>query len=281
MIGLGYGPHLYGSTTRGGGIIEAGEEEKVSTGFEPELIEELIERALSKEVTEERSIRYSGGKLICYITEEDAKVVEEMLKQLRQSAGYSVNIEVKFIRTTAKYLREMTKGDGDSAIYLSPDAEKKLLDDIARKKDVQLAASSEVIASDGQIVHIREGRQVSLLMDYDINTMGLPTLQPVVRLVNEGLICQFAPTVVNAGKEVMIDVLASFSAIRKEVRKGDFMGGELLFPAMDMSRVHTGVRVPGGTAVLIGGTALSSADEKGESHEFIIYLKPTVNRKNK
>ena len=284
MIGLGYGPHLYGSTTRsGGGIISIGEEEegRVTAGFDAELIFELLEKTLPEETKEERSIRYSGGKLICYVTEEDAKTVEEIIAQLRQTADYSINIEVKFMRATAKYLGEMRKGDGDSAIYLSPEAEKKLLDDIAQKKDVQLAASSEVIASDGQIVHIREGKQVSFLMDYDINMVGVPALRPVVKLVNEGLICQFAPTVIGGGKEVSIDVLASFSAIRKEVRKGDFMGGELQFPAMDMSQVQTGVRVPSGTAVLIGGTALASGDEKKESHNFIIYLKPTVNRMKK
>lgn len=111
--------------------------------------------------------------------------------------------------------------------------------------------------------------------------IGVPTLQPVVKLINEGLICQFVPTVIRGGKEVSIEVLASFSAIRKEVRKGDFMGGELQFPAMDMSQVQTGARVPSGTAVLIGGTALPSGDEKKESHNFIIYLKPTINRMKK
>ena len=45
---------------------------------------------------------------------------------------------------------------------------------------MESVASSEVIAADGQMVHIREGRQVSLLMDYDINTVGIPTLQLVL-----------------------------------------------------------------------------------------------------
>ena len=118
-------------------------------------------------------------------------------------------------------------------------------------------------------------------MDYDINTVGIPTLQPVVKLVNEGLICQFTPVVMLAGEKVSIDVLASFSNIGKEIRKGEFMGGELMFPAMDMSRLHTNVEVPSGTAVLVGGTSLILADDKKESHEFVVYLKPTVNRKKK
>lgn len=282
-IGFGYGPYLEGSTVRmGGGVIDmGGDEDETGTGFDWEMIEGLIERILPQDYGGERSIYYRGGKLICSITAEDARVLEALLKQLRESAGYFVNIEVKFLRTTARYLRQLRKEKGGQVIHLSPEAEEQLLEDIAAGKGVEVVASSEVIAANNQMVHIREGQQVSLLMDYDINTVGIPTLQPVVRLVNEGLICQFRPTVIRSGKALSINVMTSLSGIRKKMRKGEFLGGELLFPAMDMSRLRTDVGVPSGRAVLVGGTALTSGGDEKESREFVVYLKPTVGQKKK
>jgi hypothetical protein len=166
-----------------------------------------------------------AGKLICHITREDAKIIENLLSQLRKGAGCSVNMEIKFIITTANYIRKLRGGQGTSAVYLSAVA--------------------------------------------------------VVKLINEGLICQFRPAVIRSGKAVSVDVLASLSSIRKDTRKGDFMGGDLMFPAMNMSLLRTTVRVPSGTAVIVGGAA-SNAGKKGkDNHEFVIYLKPTIERKKK
>ncbi len=285
IIGFGRGPFLEDSTTRGGGggggIIDLGDDDEGGdTEISWEKICEVLETVLGEDPGDGREIRYSGGKLICRITAEDTRKTENLLGQLRKVIGYSVNIEVKFIRTTAGYLRKL-RGDGGQAIYLTPESEKQLMRDAVAKRGVELVASSELIASDGQTVHIREGRQVSMLVDYDIEITMLPALNPVVKLINEGLICQFTPTVIRRGKEVSIDVLASLSALPKEVRKGDFMGGEILFPDMAMSLLHTTVRVPDGTAVLVGGTATNSGSEDKNTTEFIFYLKPTIERKKK
>jgi hypothetical protein len=286
QIAFGRGPSLTGATTRkevapaGGGISFNGDE-GVGTGFDYERLQELIDRILAEDEGDEREIRYMAGKLICNITKSDAKKLESLLSQLREDASYSVNMEIKFIVTTADYLRKLGGGKGGGTIYLSAEAEKQLFDDVKQKKGAEMVASSEAIASDGQVVHIREGQQVSMLMDYDINTVGIPTLQPVVKLINEGLICQFRPVVIQGGRSVSVDVLASLSLIRKDVRKSDFMGGDLMLPAMDMSVLRTTVRVPGGTSVLVGGVASDSGKDAKENHNYVIFLKPTVEKKQK
>jgi hypothetical protein len=284
-IGFGSGYSLRSATTRsaggGGGIIALGngdDEGAVGAGFDWEKIEEILERFLPEDPEQRRWFRYSGGKLLCYVTEEDVKIIETILGQLRRTTGYAINIEVKYLRADTKYLAGLRKQGDGSTVYLSDKAEQKLLEDAAKNKDVEVIASSEVIAANDQVVHIREGQQVSMLMDYDINTVGIPTLQPVVKLVNEGLICQFRPVVFHGGRDVSLDVMASFSKIRKEIRKGEFLGGELMFPAMDMSRLRTSVQVPSGKAVLVGGVAKSSGS-KEDAHEYVVYIKPTVNRK--
>ncbi len=286
-IGFGSGYSLHSATTRsagggGGGIIDLGngEEETIGAGFDREKIDEVLDRFLPPDPEERRWFRYSGSKLVCYVTEEDAKAIEAILGQLRRTTGYAINIEVKYIRADVKYLAALGKQKVGSAIYLSDKAEKRLLEDAAKKKGVEVVASSEVIAANDQVVHIREGQQVSMLMDYDINTVGIPTLQPVVKLVNEGLICQFRPIVFHGGGEVCVDIMASLSKIRKDIRKGEFLGGELLFPAMDMSRLRTTVQVPNGKAVLVGGVAMSPGS-KEDAHEYVVYVKPTVNRKSR
>jgi len=279
MIGFGYGPYLDRTTTRsiGGGIIDlaGGDEYDSSTGFDWEKIQEMISRILGDE--DESTIMYSGGKMHCNITEEQAAKIEAFLGQIRLHCGHTVNLEVKFLRTSEKYLAELSRMSGGKN-HLSDEAEKKLLGDVIAKKDVEIVASSEIIAANNQIVHIREGQQLSFLMDYDINTVGIPTLQPVVRLVNEGLICQFKPIVLQEGKMVFVDILATFSKIRKNIRKGQFFGGELVFPVMDMARLRTSVEIPAGSAILAGGNAVSSGRENEEPHEFVVYLKPTVSR---
>jgi len=284
-IGFGQGPALRGATTRrapepvcGGGIM-FGDDESIGSGFDWESICELIERVIPEEdEVGYREIRYVNGKLICHITPEDAKKLGELLDKLREGAGYSVKMEVRFIIASVNYLRALG-GTNSGMVYLSPEAEKKLLDDIKAKRNVEMVALSEVIASDGQTVHIREGRQVSMLMDYDVSTVGIPTMQPVVQLVNEGLICQFIPAVIRNGKAVSIDVLASLSSIRKDTRKSSFMGGDLTLPVMDISLLRSAVRVSDGTAVLVGGVVSGTNEEGKDAREFVIYLKSTVEKK--
>lgn len=281
-IGFGRGQSLYwGASNPSSGIIDLGGGEDSShtgPGFDWEAVQNYIYRIIAQERT--GGIGYRKGKLICDVTAEEAGQIEELLALLRRASGYTVTLEVKFIRTSGEYAAELAKSNDGSLIYLSPEAENKLLSDTATGNGVTVVASSEVVAANSQVVHVREGRQVSLLMDYDINTVGIPTLQPVVKLVNEGLICQFRPMVIRGGREVAIDVSASLSAIQKRIRKGNFLGGELMFPAMDMARLRTLVRVPDRRSVLVGGTALTpEADKNG--HEFMIYLKPTINHEER
>ena len=285
-IGFGTGHLLHRGGGHGGGgmggIIDLGngEDKSVSGGFGWEKIEELINRILSCDVNEEMEIRFQNGRIIAVVTEEQDIAIKNMLKVLRDACGYQINMEVKFMRTSASYLNKLRGNGPGPAIYLSDKAEKQLLEDAKQKKDVEVVASSEIIAANMQRVHIREGQQRSLLMDYDINTVGIPTLQPVVKLVNEGLICEFKPTVIRDGKAVSLDILVSLSALQKEIRKGEFLGGELYFPAIDLIRIRTGARVPSGTAILVGGTVLTSAGRK-DTHEFVVYVKPTINKRGK
>jgi hypothetical protein len=277
-IGFGMGHFLHGSTTRSviGGLIDLGDSDYSGAGFDWEKICELISRKLGDDF--EGEYRYSGGKLTCYLSAENLKVIEDLLTRMRKCTGYSINLEVRFIRAKEDYIEQLGQKEKGSVIYLSAEAEKKLLSDAAAKKDVEIVASSEVMASDGQVVHIREGRQVSLLMDYDFSSVDSNALQPLVRVVNEGLICQFKPKVILDGKKLNIQVLASLSSLNKDMRKKEFMGGELVLPSMQLSRIHTTVQVPSGTAALVGGTATTSG-AKGDEQSFIVFVKPTLVQK--
>jgi hypothetical protein len=285
VAGYGLGSVIEGGTTRsyaGGAIVDlGGESGEAGAGFDWEKIQELMERFLPEELESRTEMRYSAGKLVCYMPEEAVAPVENLLAKLRSCSGYSINIEVKFIRATAAYFRDLARLNGDSPACLTPEAEKKLLDDAAAKKGVEIVSSSEIIAADGQVVHIREGQQLSFLMDYDINTVGIPTLQPVVRIVNEGLICQFQPKVFRDGETIGMDVLAILCKFRKDPRKAEFMGGELTFPTLDVIRVRTDVEVPDGRAVLVGGTAPVSEKDMENRHMYVVYVKPTVDHKNR
>ncbi len=279
-IGFGMGYFLQGSTTRRlvGGIVDLSDESYSDSGagFDWEKIAELIERFLPED--SEGEFRYCGGRLTCYVAPEVVPVIEGLLAKMRKCSGYSINLDVKFIRVTAAYMTELRKKGGESAIYLSDEAQKKLLSDAKAKKGVEIVASSEVMASDAQVVHVREGQQVSLLMDYDVSGGGAQVLTPVVRVINEGLICQFRPKVLFDGRMIDISVLASLSRLNKDMRKTQFMGGEIMLPSMKMSRLRTNVLVPNGQAVLVGGTAeLSEGKEDGP--RFVVFVKPTLNRR--
>ncbi len=285
-IALGRGPFLKGSTTKK--AVKDKEEELafgddeavVGAGIDWEKIEELICRILPDQEAD-HEIKYVSGRLVCRITRAQAKAIEELLKRLRESMNLAVTMEVRFLRTSAAYLSKLAGEKDGQAIYLSAQVEKKLAADLKLKKEVELVASSEVTATDGQVVHIREGRQVSMLMDYDVTAAGVASLQPVVKLINEGLICQFRPAAVRGGREVSVDVLASLSMLRKDIRKGDFLGGEIMFPIMDTSVIRTAVRVPSGKAVLVGGTTLNSGTADKTAPEYIVYLKPTAESRKK
>ena len=278
-IGFGMGYFLQGSTTlrpAGGGIVDLSDESYADSaaGFDWEKIQELIARFLPEDF--EGEFRYCGGRLNCHVPEDVLPLIEDLLARMRRCCGYSINLDVKFIRATEAYMTALRgRGDGP-VIHLSPELEKKLLDDAGAKKDVEIVAASEVMASDAQLVHICEGQQVSLLMDYDINRAN--ALSPVVKVINEGLICQFRPKVLLDGKVIDIDILASLSSLNKDMRKTKFMGGEIMLPSMKMSRIRTSVLVPNGRAVLVGGTAQSPGG-KDENPRFVVFVKPTLGRR--
>jgi type II secretory pathway component GspD/PulD (secretin) len=104
--------------------------------------------------------------------------------------------------------------------------------------------------------------QQSYLADIDINMIGVPTLQPVVGILNYGAILEARPVVSQDKKYVVCEIRPTMAVdwtgiMDREGRDVILQGGltrvHIHLPALTLTKLRTSVIVPDGGTVIIGG----------------------------
>jgi len=265
-------------------IIPVGGDETVGS-IAPEVLEQLIYKAASDDTTNgEVEVEYRKGRLICRIPKDKVNIVKDLIEKIRNAILKDILIEVKFIKVEPEYYFLVMGGEpAKQSLALTAEQEKRLLVDGVEAGKVEEVVSGKVTARNGQTIALNVGKQHAILFDYDINTTGMPTLQPVVELLNVGLICEFRPLLSGDGKEVRLRVLGSYTVLREPIRKTMFDKGELFMPQIETFVTQTMVRLKPGQAALISGALNIEGDteEKKQKEHCLLYLKTTVSAREK
>jgi len=194
------------------------------------------------------------------------KQVKALIEGIRRFSSRKIWIHYRFLKCSPELLLALTR-DGPQ---MTPNKEAVLRQAVAGKKAVYLARGS-VVATNGQRVSHFAGRQITYLGDYDINTSGMPVLQPVMRIFNSGFICAFRPYLMRDGR-VLLRVRVCQSALDGTPRKAKFVSGEYEKPSIVVELVAANVPVVAGRWFVVGGAAGS---KRGFSAILLVCCQPS------
>lgn len=250
------------------GAFDAGGERTSGVGLDGDKLVELLEGAAGRLASDE-ALELRGGRLMARLRPATAARVTRLLAELRRGRGGLIDLEVRVYELGAaayEALREEAAALGDAA-------EARLA---AGGDGVRLLASHHVTAHDGQRVHVWRGRSRSYLADIEVNQTGVvPVLNPVVAVINEGLVVEARPTVDRARGVAVVDVSLSLSRVADPVPTTKVVDLELELPRLRIARTTATGAVPLGRGALLGGVLRTGAEPE-EALTCVVYVRPRL-----
>jgi general secretion pathway protein D len=138
-----------------------------------------------------------------------------------------------------------------------------ILDAVTKNyKSTELAAP-RITVFNTQRSHIMAIYQESYLADIEINTVGIPTLQPVIGILNHGSILEAKPVVTYDKKYVLVEIKPTMAVDltgltqdrtgRTVLLQGGLTSVNIELPTLALTKIRTTVIVPDGGTVILGG----------------------------
>ncbi|MHC4662363.1 MAG: hypothetical protein ACYS8W_11800 [Planctomycetota bacterium] len=262
---------------KGGATIDLGDsDEELTPGVGSEELIELIESRLAAE-SDEGSIRYSNGQLIVRKTEAIHKKIQDFMSGIREQIGFVVTMEVKFLRIDRTFFRDFMEKNGILiADNLSGELADELLKNAGKEKPVQIITDHEITAYETQNVLLREGKQVSVMTDYEISTSGvIPVINPVIDNLNLGLVAGLRPIICGDRKSVQITVRGCYTELLEPVREFKTKAGPVQQPEIHITKLGTTIIIPDGKTGVVAGVLTG---EGCVGDPLVLLVKPTIGR---
>ena len=138
-----------------------------------------------------------------------------------------------------------------------------ILDAVTKNyKSTELSAP-RITVFNTQRSHIMAIYQESYLADIEVNTVGIPTLQPVIGILNHGSILEAKPVVTYDKKYVLIEVKPTMAVDltgltqdrtgRTVTLQQGLTAVNIELPTLSLTKIRTTVIVPDGGTVILGG----------------------------
>jgi type II secretory pathway component GspD/PulD (secretin) len=138
-----------------------------------------------------------------------------------------------------------------------------ILDAVTKNyKSTELSAP-RITVFNTQRSHIMAIYQESYLADIEINTIGIPTLQPVIGILNHGSILEAKPVVTYDKKYVLVEVKPTMATDltgltqdrtgRIVMLQGGLTSVNIELPTLALTKIRTTVICPDGGTVILGG----------------------------
>ncbi|MDC3379202.1 hypothetical protein OAX78_02865 [Planctomycetota bacterium] len=241
------------------------------TAMEAHTLIELLEgTATGVDVRGDESLECSAGRLIARVRPTRLRQIEQVLAQLRRDRSGLVELEIRVYRLPPAVFAELREG----AASLDDAAETRLATEVAAGR-VLLVSSHRVVAQDGQQVAVVRGRQRSYVGDLEVNQTGVvPVLNPVLSVLNEGLVVEVRPIVDRKRGIALLDVALSVTHGSDAFVTREVQGMELSFPDLRLARTSGTASVPLGRGALLGGvlSELSVEDDTA----CVVYVRPRL-----
>lgn len=262
-VGLGVG------LDRSGASASILEEE--GTSVSPALgAEKLLELAEAEVGDDNVSLEISNGRLLARCQSSVHTKLAGLLKKLRQGRHGLIDLELRVYRMPAKLFIELRK----ESLSLSDKAEARLVQ-AQIKKELELLASHRVVAHDGQQVFVRRGGSQSIVADLEVNQTGVvPVINPVVSVVNEGMVVEVRPILNGLDKTVMLDVALSISELDQNLETRKIHDIDMQMAKMRIARTSSTSILKLGRGALLGGAFRTGTDN--DEMTCVIYVKPKM-----
>jgi hypothetical protein len=253
--------------------------------FRPYFTREQLHNFLSNLLPLEDSdgeLELHRNKLVARLTEAEHEKLTALLDKLRPHTTRAVALEVRLVNMTPElFARMQANGTGKGSI-LSQKAEKLLEDALKKRKTAKVHTEGHILAKNCQTVSLREGGQMSVLMDYELNVSGpIPIINARVGVLHEGLLVELKPVVSRDGRNVTVDIGACFCEIKRPIEKIILEYGDLQQPEMDISRIAATVRIPAGSTALVGGVTARRNGKTWDKELMLLVKASVVSGKNK
>lgn len=219
------------------------------------------------------SIEFYSPILVIRATPEIHKQVEILFAYLRQLKNQTVTIEAKLVVMENAAWQEIQ--DKTPAGNLLDD---KTAEGILKKGDIYKAAQKTIF--NGQHLSIKDVISTAFIRDYDI-VMAAPnegTADPIMSVLEEGIMLNLQPIINSAGNEVLVNVHMETNEliamneldIQSPISKG-YNCGLFYLPHTKMTQLKTTLRIPDKKTMIAG-----TANIKGTSKTIIVLITPTI-----
>ncbi len=138
-----------------------------------------------------------------------------------------------------------------------------ILDAVTKNFKVRELSAPRITVFNTQRSHLMAIYQESYLADIEINTVGIPTLQPVIGILNHGSILEAKPVVTYDKKYVLVEVKPTMAVDltgltqdrtgRTVILQQGLTAVNIELPTLSLTRIRTTVIVPDGGTVILGG----------------------------
>ncbi len=138
-----------------------------------------------------------------------------------------------------------------------------ILDAVTKNYKTNQLSAPRITVFNTQRSHIMAIYQEAYLADIDINTVGIPTLQPVIGILNHGSILEAKPVVSYDKKYVLVEVkptmavdltgLTQDRAGRVVQLQGGLTSVNIELPTLTLTKIRSTIVVPDGGTVVLGG----------------------------
>jgi len=138
-----------------------------------------------------------------------------------------------------------------------------VLDAMSKNYKTTELSAPRITVFNTQRSHVMAIYQESYLADIEINTVGIPTLQPVVGILNHGSILEAKPVVTYDKKYVLVEVKPTMAVDltgltqdrtgRVVQLQGGLTSVNIELPTIALTKIRSTVIVPDGGTVILGG----------------------------
>ncbi len=180
-------------------------------------------------------------------------------------AGWGVNVEVRIIdvelgQSAALFGKQRPTADSAFSVLATSEA-RALLTRIAQQPGASVISAPRLTVYDRQKANVSVLNQISFVQDYDVEQAkdGSSIADPIIGVIQEGLVIDFTPTLSNDRRWVELAFAGTFSALRKPIAEKKLSVGPgpdvtIQLPQIDVGTIKATVRAPEGGWVLLGGS---------------------------
>jgi hypothetical protein len=271
----GYGGAATDDASTGGGLFE---EESGPDGLTQAQLVENVKSMVTEMVDPDSwsdstrvGIRSFGPRLLVTQTLSGHRRIEALLGQLRKErfADQMINFHARWVLIDREKAAAMLAGKAKGGTL-------EVSEESLKAADAKVAYEARLTCFAGQVVHLAAGNVQTLLTQLEpVVGEASSALRPVMTGAIWGALLEASAAVDTEGEKAEVSLRSIVGeptdSSRKTVRinshqpsgqKEPTLGPtvELDMPAFDLQTFSTNIRVPLGTAVLIGGTTMPSKD---------------------